>query len=506
MWSKVINAFKLKEDLPLLLITFTIPCYFIVDANNQFLGLIPLAGSLQILVYLIVGALSIFLLLCYFINPNKATILLSTYLTWYLYFKTIQVKLVSIHILSIFSNLSYFLGCTIVLLMLITVIVFFLRESRVKKMSKYLNLLFIIFLITEVGKMWLQLIYENPRHYNTNQLEFKAITSQIRPDIYLLVMDEYAGFQSSETNFNYNNQEFVNKLRADNFFVANSPNSNYNSTLFSLASMFNLNYSNSFIEKNLKDISAFGQAAKEIQYNILVPFLISRGYIIKNYSGFRIESIPSGAFYFMAIENRLALEKTFGNVLKNELFSRLPSNSLQRFLGTQIAQVDEYNQAVYRKCKKEFSKDSNMNPKFVYAHFFMPHEPLLYSKDGKVRKYSDVFLDKRMGTYKKSYAEYLQYTNSQISTLINLILNKKGDKIVLLVSDHGERFTKGTTKGSEYNNFFAVYNSQKKYNSFSDTFPLINTFRVILNDYFNQELPMLENKKFNVYNGKKELF
>ena len=75
-----------------------------------------------------------------------------------------------------------------------------------------------------------------------------------------------------------------------------------------------------------------------------------------------------------------------------------------------------------------------------------------------------------------------------------------------VVSDHGERFTTGATKGSAYDNFFAVYDSQKKYYGFSDTFPLINTFRVVLNTYFNQELPMLENKKLNVYTGESELF
>lgn len=506
MYNKVKRRFTSKEDFFLLTILFSIPLYFVLDANNQFPGLIPTHGSLQILGYAVMGAFLSFFLLILFVSIQKAVVLLSVYLLWYLYFKTIQVKVSSIQIFSAIKNLGYYLALSIIIIALITIVVCYLKKKTAYKLSKYLNLLFAILLLTEIGRVCFRLIREKPQYQVTNGVQFKLETPKTKADIYLIVMDGYAGIQSLQSNFGYNNYEFVSKLRKDSFFVADAPNSNYNSTLFSLSSMFNMNYSNSFVEKDLKGISAFGKAAKEIQSNSLVPFLISNGYEIKNYSGFRIKDIPSDVFNFMAIENRLALEKTFGNVMRNQLFTRLPSNSLQNFLGTYFAQVDQYNQRVYAQCLKDFSQKNKNTPEFVYAHLFMPHDPLLNRKDGTLRNYAEAFYDGRNGKFAKSYVEYLQFANNRVSHLLDLIMKRKGEKIVLLVSDHGERFIQGKMKGSPYNNFFAVYNSKKNYTGFNDTFPLINTFRVVLNTYFHQQLPMLDNKKLNVHTGREESF
>lgn len=497
--------FSVKENLFLLVFIIFLPLYFILDANNQFWGLIPFWGSLKIVFYLFLGSLLSLFLLFLLMGLERAAVLLSIYMSFYLFFKTIQTKLISFDSLTLFSSLGNFLAACSLGLLAITIIVLVQSIPNVKRLGQYMNLLFLVLFLVEVGKMSLNLIRIKPKQ-DANTVQLRPVVLQDKPDIYLIVLDEYGGIQSMQDKFGYNNIDFVKYLQTEGFFVASAPNSNYNSTLFSLSSMLNLNYSNSFIDKDLKDISAFGNAAKEIQYNCLTPFLVSNGYVIKNYSGFRIGDIPSGVFYFMAIENRLALQKTFGSVLKNEIFTRVSSNSLQKLLGTHIAEVDEYNHSVYTYFLNEASAKKNGKPKFVYAHFFMPHEPFLNKKDGTVRKYADAFFDKRKGTYGKSYIEYLEFVNKRMRGLVNELINEKGEKIILLVSDHGERFVKGSMKGSDYNNFFAIYNSQKNYTGFTDTFPLINTFRVVLNTYFNQRLPMLGNKKFNVYTGKMELF
>lgn len=506
MRKSIKRLFKSKDDLFLLSFLISLPLYFILDANSQFWGLIPTSGSVKIFSYTaLAAAISFFLFFSVFIALEKTVVVLAVYLTWYLFFKTIQVKISSIAMFSFIGNLGYYLIISFLLLLLLTVIVWLQQASAVRKAAKYVNVLFLLLVFLEAAKVCIRSVTDKSDQL-VSQLNLKPVGESSKPDIYLLVMDEYAGIQSLLEKFGYNNSHFTNKLKTAGFFVAASPNSNYNSTLFSLSSMLNLNYSNSFIEKDLKDISAFGKAAKEIQYNRLVPFLRSNGYNIKNYSGFRMRDVSSGAFYFMAIENRLALEKTFGSVLKNEIFTRLRSNTFQQIVGTHIAQVDAYNRSVYDRIKQMVKMEKDTAPQFVYAHFFIPHEPFLNRKNGTARKYADAFYDKRNGSYRDAYVEYLQFGNSRMEHIIKQIMQKKGEKIILLVSDHGERFTEGTVKGSAYNNFFAVYNSQNNYSGFTDSFPLINTFRVVLNTCFNQHLPMLENKKLNVYTGAQEMF
>lgn len=507
MLSKIISNYKSKEGPFLSAVIFLIPVYFILDANNQFWELIPFSGSLKITCVATICATFFYLLLSVWLNRYKVAVLLTLLMLWYLFCKTIKVKLASFQLFSFVDNLGYYFIFSVVLLLLVIVAVFVAKDSLVKKAASYFNVLFTLLVIIEAGKVGVHLLQTKKQKTISENVQLKSVHVQSKPDIYLIVLDEYAGIRSAESNFNFNNQSFVNKLREQGFFVANTPNSNYNSTLFSLSSMLNMNYSASFLKQDLNDISVFGKAAKEIQFNRLTPFLTANGYAVKNYSGFRIQSVPSGAFYFMAIENRLALEKTLGNVLRNEVFTRLPSNSLQRLLGTHLAQVDAYNKSVYTKCLEEFNNLNEQEaPEFVYAHFFMPHEPFMNKEDGTERKYADAFFDKRKGTYKSAYVDYMKYANKQIGGLVDLLLKQRREKIILLVSDHGERFTNGEKKGTAYNNFFAVYDSKKKYGGFSDTFSLINTFRVVLNTHFNQTLPMLENKKLNVYTGKNELF
>lgn len=506
MRKNIKRLFKSKGDLFLLSFIFCLPLYFVLDANNQFWGLIPVSGSVTILIYIILAMLlSFFLLYLAFGALEKTVVVLAVYLTWYLFFKTIQVKIVSIATFKFIGNLGYYLAVSFLLLFLVAVIVCRQQASVIRKAAKYVNVLFLLLLFVEVAKAFVHSVAGN-FNQQAPSLRLNPVGKVVKPDIYLLVMDEYAGIRSLQEKFGYNNSQFVNKLKAAGFFVAAAPNSNYNSTPFSLASMLNLNYSNSFVKDELKDISAFGKAAKEIQDNWLVSFLRSNGYHIKNYSGFRISGVSSSAFNFMAIENRLALEKTFGSVLKNEIFTRVSSNAFQQIAGTHIAKVDAYNRSVYDSVAQMIKLDKDTVPQFVYAHFYVPHEPFLNRKDGTIRKYADAFYDKRKGRYKDAYIDYLQFANNRMEQFVKQIMQKKGEKIILLVSDHGERFTEGEVKGSAFNNFFAVYNSQHNYSGFTDSFPLINTFRVVLNNCFNQQLPMLENRKLNVYTGAPEVF
>lgn len=506
MRKNIKSLFTSKGDLFLLSILISLPLYFILDANNQFWGLIPLSGSVTILVYTILATLiTFFLLYSVFGALEKTVVILTVYFIWYLFFKTIRVKLGSIITGTLVSNLGYYLAGSFLLLLVVTGFIWRQKTSVIRKATRYVNVLFLLLFFIEAAKAGAHWIAGN---FNRKvvPLSLKPVGKAPKPDIYLLVMDEYAGVRSLKEKFGYDNSQFVDMLKGRGFFVAAAPNSNYNSTLFSLSSMLNLNYSNSFIKKELKDISAFGKAAKEIQDNQLVPFLRSNGYHIKNYSGFRIHAVPSGAFYFMAIEKRLALEKTFGSVLKNEIITRISSNTLQQIAGTHIAKVDAYNRSVFERVEQMIKLDRDTAPQFVYAHFFLPHEPFLNRKDGTARKYADAFYDKRRGRYKDAYVEYLQFANTRIEQVIKQIMQKEGEKIILLISDHGERFTEEEEKGSAFNNFFAVYNSQLNYSGFTDSFPLINTFRVVLNNSFNQNLPMLENRKLNVYTGAPEVF
>ncbi len=62
------------------------------------------------------------------------------------------------------------------------------------------------------------------------------------PDIYYIILDTYTRGDTLQTYFHFDNQPFLDRLKAMGFYVATCSRSNYTSTETSLASSLNLNY------------------------------------------------------------------------------------------------------------------------------------------------------------------------------------------------------------------------------------------------------------------------
>ena len=69
------------------------------------------------------------------------------------------------------------------------------------------------------------------------------------PDIYYIILDEYAGADSLEKNFNFDNIEFISALSKRGFFMPSNSYSNYPYTLLSIPSILNMQYLNFLSEE-----------------------------------------------------------------------------------------------------------------------------------------------------------------------------------------------------------------------------------------------------------------
>ena len=100
------------------------------------------------------------------------------------------------------------------------------------------------------------------------KLRLQPMISGEKPDVFLIVMDEYAGFKTLIEHYKFDNSEFSNRLEANGFFVAKNPISNYNGTLFSTLSLLNMTYLDTASLGSLKSAKAYSKAAKEIEDKI----------------------------------------------------------------------------------------------------------------------------------------------------------------------------------------------------------------------------------------------
>lgn len=499
----ILNSLTLfTKKVKYILVLCLIPVYFVLEANNQYWGLVPVWSSIRIALIILASISTAFFVTKFFVNAEKSIMIIFWFSFHYLFFWVIYKAITSIHFFSFFSHYKFYLP----FLFLISVAyVFYIsktKDSRLAKMTSYTTLLLMILVSLE--------LYKSMQNRNSDTKTTVACTESVKlgpgtltekPDVFLIVMDEYAGFKTLMEQYKFSNIEFSGKLESNGFFVTKAPSSNYNGTLFSTLSLLNMAYLDTSTIGDLTSAKAYARTAKSIEGNTLFRFFQDNGYKTINNSFLRIDKTDGKPFLFLPVEDRLILDKTFGHILKGNLLLNLPFNGLQSIAGTTYAQYDSYNARVIKNMNRIVSDTTDKNL-FVYTHLMMPHSPYLHTEDGKQRRFSDAYNEFKSKKYRESYLPYLKYCNQIVTAMIDSVQAHRKKSVIVLVSDHGNRFY-GYDRNLErdFCNFIAVYSADKNYEGFTDTVSLVNVFRLVLNNQFKQKLTILPNYQINVTKG-----
>lgn len=474
----------------------TIPVYFILDACNQFWGLIPILSVFKITGFIILISGILFILLKKIIGSERSVLILSWFMLHYLFFRVIyqQASLVASPYVDLRYRIYFILIFFLTLLM-----IFFVLKTNIKNVIKcgaYLNMLFLVFTIVEIGKSVVKSYQPQPSQVKVEELTFNPVLKKSKPDIFLIVMDEYSGFRALNEYYLFENRLFTKQLQNRNFFVAKNPNSNYDGTFISTLSLLGMGYLVNLKNDDSGGGNTFAKTAKQIEKNQLTAFLKLNGYSILNNTFFRIGNAKSKPVFFLPFEERIAMSKTFGSFLLSDLLIRVPSNKFQFLANTFYAKIFSYNNDIITQTYQ--SIEDTTESLFVYSHLFMPHSPYLREKDGRVRSFSKAVNELKTRKYGDSYVNYLEYCNGVVIGMVDSILKQKKNVIIILLSDHGNRVVAGKKKKElDFNNFLSVYASDGNYSGLSDTTCTVNLFRILLNSHFNQNLPLLENRKIS---------
>jgi Sulfatase len=289
----------------------------------------------------------------------------------------------------------------------------------------------------------------------------------------------------------------MDALKQRSFQVAQHSNSNYNGTSFSVLSLFNMGYIEDITKAEIASAIAYSKSVEAIKKNDLMHFFYSSGYNIYNHSFFEVEQTKSLNYLFLPVKQRLMLDKTFGNVLLNDLLCSINSNDFHLLVNDYPARIDRYNQEVIKRSYETIN--INVSPVFMYAHFMMPHSPFLRDSTGKLKNIGEAYKESNKGLNIESYLQYLNYCNTVSLKIIDSIKSKKPNAVIVVMSDHGLRNLKqGHRMHSEFNNFIAISPPQESSMVIPDSLCTVNVFRLIMNQHFGQNFPMLSNRKINV--------
>jgi hypothetical protein len=372
----------------------------------------------------------------------------------------------------------------------------FLRLKRfpgsLSKLVNFLNILVFLWIFTEFVK------FISLKNYLATELKKTVLIPECgkceKPDIYLLVLDEYAGQKELIDQFQFDNAEFLSYLRNKNFYIVPSSKSNYNLTLFSMASMFSLDTLtiSNYKKPQTKDYTL---AALKINNSPFGHFLQKMGYDIYNLSIFNFLDIPPifGGLYTRDFGKEFELRTLTGRIQNDnqQLFFQKPEenekeNSLNNF---------NYNKEISNFLLNRLPLQSS-KPKFIYAHFLMPHFPHLLNEKGQ-------FNDLKSQYSEHTYLGYLKYCNLQLTTILNKILSSSAPRpVILLMSDHGFRgFSKTVDRKYYFMNLNAIYLPDQDYGAWYNGVSNVNQLRLLLNQKFNQKLPLLKDSSFQLMNN-----
>ncbi|MBD0378470.1 MAG: sulfatase-like hydrolase/transferase, partial [Flavisolibacter sp.] len=148
------------------------------------------------------------------------------------------------------------------------------------------------------------------------------------------------------------------------------------------------------------------------------------------------------------------------------------------------------NRFNWRQLQNELKTESD-TPRFVYTHMMLPHEPFYLDSTGK--EVSDTSIILQTLNERASYLNQVVYVNRLIKDLLALIpKSTKRDLVIILEGDHAFKYEVHEPHYKFFRNLNALYFSDGDYSRLYNGISPVNTFRVILNKYFCQALPLLK--------------
>ena len=302
-------------------------------------------------------------------------------------------------------------------------------------------LLFVPSLKTVIGA-WSQYFYKPPT-LATNG----ANTAAGKPDIYYIVMEDYASQSQLKDQFNFNDTDFTNYLTGNGYYTNPDAHQNYPYTTMSIASTLNAGYDADIINK-YKDATSqtIVPYHRAIQYSSVVSTLKNLGYSYDEI-GTWYETTNRGplADNFYLNDRRLTL---FGHLTYIDGFtqSQMSESLFWRFLENGVS-LGRFTLGHYQgEGQVQLTGDAlgtlkNLvdqpaGGRFIFAHLIIPHEPYYFNADGSIN--SDSGSDDNGETIKQKYVNQVQYINDQMKQILSSIKTNSGGKaIVVLQSDEG---------------------------------------------------------------------
>jgi len=330
------------------------------------------------------------------------------------------------------------------------------------------------------------------------------------PDVYYILLDGYSRKDVLLQENGPDVSDFLERLTNLGFVLGSCSQSNYDYTSLSLSSSLNMDYLDAFgIEMDpneprikyadFEDLTRHSTVRKKfesygyqtIAFKSVYPWLdVTDADIFYDaeedvpfYN--RLEAVN---FQYLFLSTTIFRPLLEAQTASPKIVERLPLFVTRLFFPkADLLSTREYKQ--YQQNLYALEKLSEVprlpGKKFVYAHLFHTHQPYVFNPDGSFRwppKDS-----------KEAYFDQILYTNERIIEVIETILREsKTPPVIILQSDHGYPYTTDRVKILN-----AYYFPGAGRDAVYPTISPVNSFRLVFNAYFNENMPLLEDLSYH---------
>ena len=370
------------------------------------------------------------------------------------------------------------------------------NHSEFKKAFFIINLALLLFIVADIF-----ILFSNKKRINQPIGKYETNDSPCdscdKPDIYYFIFDAYTSSSVLKQDFNYSNDAIERSLKEKGFQINTNSRSNYNMTVFSLASVLNMDYLPEMDTSKTYYARGLLPQTKKVFNNQVIQLLEEENYQVYNYSIFDIKDHPPKIPVYDIWDTRnIYRQYNFLFKTHHEIGYHLPDRLRYFFREKESVIHERFRDKFDSSIMKEVLNTTSLiteKPKFVYAHFLKPHSPYTFDSTGQhVTPWIEGNVD-----WKEPYVQQLVYVNKLMERLVTAILaNRKKDVVIIIQGDHGFRFIDDKEKQKEFSNFNAIYFSNRDYSLLNDSITNVNTFRIVFNKYLNKSYPLLENKTY----------
>jgi len=312
---------------------------------------------------------------------------------------------------------------------------------------------------------------------------------QEKPDIYLILLDGYTRSDILMNFYNYDNSDFIQALESSGFFVADCAQSNYPSTKLSVTSVFYAKYHDVPYLSALSSSLAI-ETVRSLGYKVITFENRSNGHfninedirLSRNQLAFGSIDLTGGLSEFEMMLFRTSLLKIIYDM--PQLVPNLNAQILH-----EAEYYEHYNQVKFILNELPLIPDMD-GPKFVFAHILVPHPPFIFRPDGEFG-----WADDRVTGYNSN----VEFIDSQIVPIVDTIIEKsKTPPVIIIMGDHGP-FGNQVTPSMRLSILNAYYVNDEAKKELYESITPVNSFRVIFNNYFGTNYPLLDDQSYFTY-------